>query len=79
MVLVGFHATAGRVNNEHSWPGGALFQNLIHDRHHFFLASHGIETMVSIPHVAHDDGRLLGLPKNFLVLDFKGAFFGGNA
>lgn len=60
-ALIGLHATAGRVDDEHALGPGFL-QHLIHARGHLVFAGHCVFAVMEVPHVADDDGGTGGLP-----------------
>src|SRR5262249_21349219 len=54
VVLVGRHAAAGGVDDEHPHAAG-LFEDLIHARGDLLHAADGVQAVVRVPHVADDD------------------------
>ena len=61
VILVRVHAAARRVNDRGAgFP--RLDQNLVHARCHFRASARRVQTMVQIPHVANNHGRLGGIP-----------------
>src|SRR5262245_56610705 len=49
------------MHDEDTAAAGAL-QDLVQARSHLFQASHGVQALMRVPHVTHDDGRLIWLP-----------------
>ncbi len=64
MLRVSVHAAAGSVNNRCALiaAGG---QQRIHPGSQFADATHGIDAMMRIPHVADDDRQILGATVRF--------------
>ena len=66
VIPVKIHARRRRVDDQRTLgPGGV--EKLIHARRHFADSADGVFAVVQIPHVADDDRRRLGVPKNFLL------------
>ena len=61
MVLVGVHATRRRVDDEGALSP-RLRQELVHPGDHLLFPADRIQAVMGVPHVADDDGRLLGRP-----------------
>ncbi|GDX91372.1 hypothetical protein LBMAG46_13780 [Planctomycetia bacterium] len=61
MLLVGWHAVAGGMNDGGS-AAAAGGQQFVHAGQKLGHAAYGIEAMVSIPDIADDDSRFGGFP-----------------
>src|SRR5262249_41389150 len=61
VVFIGFHATRRRVYDEYA-PAPGVLENLVHARTHLFRPAHRIQAVMSVPHVAYDDGRFTRVP-----------------
>src|SRR5205823_5164689 len=57
VIFVGVHATAGSMDDEDALVAG-LGQDGVHPRRDLDAAADGVETVVRIPHVADDNGRV---------------------
>ena len=58
------------MNDEHA-AATRFLQHLVHARDHLAFASHGIQAVMRVPHVADDDGCLLGHPGLLLGDDLE--------
>lgn len=71
MILVRIHATARGMDDEHPLLPGR-FQHFVEPRGHFRLAADGIQAVMSVPHVADDDGGFGRRPLLLGLLHLKG-------
>src|SRR5207247_1979177 len=72
VLLVWFHAARRCVYDEHTTATRVL-EDLVHARAHFFGPAHGIQAVMSVPHVTYDDGRFSRVPLLGLLPGREGA------